>query len=214
MRLPLFYSPLPDDEALGSGQPVGLLGGASCVSPTPLILAVLNNVASSRVRLCLIAPCWPNRPARCNHPRRLSEWDRLLWHPIGKVFHQAPTFFKLHAWRLSCISSEREAFRQMLSRKCLGLKGLSHSTPVPRLLEFPFLREEILGPGCEGLSLRDIYHPSPAGVLGFRLGRCNLIPHLEHDLGDSISPFLPMSDSRPAVPTQRDFPLTRRVRVV
>jgi hypothetical protein len=25
--------------------------------------------------------------------------------------------------------------------------------------------------------------------------------------GDSISPYLPMSDSRPAVPTQRDFPL-------
>jgi hypothetical protein len=58
-RLPLCYSPLPDDEALGVGSlsasREGLLTYA--YPPTPLILAVLNKVA----RLCLIVPCWSNQ---------------------------------------------------------------------------------------------------------------------------------------------------------
>jgi hypothetical protein len=164
-------SPLTVAPPVGPTRPVGP-GPGGPLGAGLEFLAVLNKVASSRVRLCLIAPCWPNQ-AWCpvllelltDHPRGLPEWDRLLWHPIRKVFHQTPlsSSFTLGD-RLSGISSEREAFRQTLSRKCLGregvdpcflrqqvvrlqrlvretrvFSGLSHSTPVPRLLEFPFL---------------------------------------------------------------------------
>jgi hypothetical protein len=54
---------LPDDEALGvdslSVSWEGLI--AYAYPPTPLNLAVLNKAASSRIRLYLIAPCWPNQ---------------------------------------------------------------------------------------------------------------------------------------------------------
>jgi hypothetical protein len=84
----LLSSPLSDDNALGvdslSASWEGLI--AYPYPPTPLILAVLSKVASSHIRLCLIVSCWPNQACfqlLTDHPRRLPEWDRLLWHPIG-----------------------------------------------------------------------------------------------------------------------------------
>jgi hypothetical protein len=96
-RLPLCYSALLDDEVLGvdslSASWEGLI--AYEYPPTPLILAVLNDAASSRIRLCLIAPCWANQTwfpvlleLLTDHPRRLPEWDLLLWHL--KVFTTPP----------------------------------------------------------------------------------------------------------------------------
>jgi hypothetical protein len=170
-----------------------------CISPTPLILAVLNKV----VMLCLIAPCWPNQAwfpvlleLLSDHPRRLSEWDRLLGTQSGRSFTRPPlsSSFTLGDYRVfsprerlfgrryqedvlaskgvdHCFLRQQVVRLQRLVQETRVFSGLSHSTPVPRLLE-----KEILGPGCEGLSLRDIYHPSPTGVLGFMKARLVAFP--------------------------------------
>ncbi len=131
-RLPLYMSPLPDPKALAVNALAASWNGldAYAFPPTPLIQATLNKVVTSKVRLCLIAPCWPNQAwfptlleLLTDHPRRLPLWDNLLWHPIGRVFHDSPGFYKLHAWRLSGVSSDREDFQTTLSRDCLTLRG-------------------------------------------------------------------------------------------
>jgi hypothetical protein len=114
---------------LGGGQPVGLLGWHPCLCISPH--SSHPSSLEQDVRLCLIAPCWLNQ-ARfpipvllellADHSYRLAEWHHLLWHPIGKVFHETPTFFKLHAWRLCRVFPPREAFQTTLSRKYFGLK--------------------------------------------------------------------------------------------
>jgi hypothetical protein len=82
-RLPLYYSPLLDDEALGVDSLSASWEGLDTYAflPTPLILAVLNKAASCRVKLCLIGPCWPNQAwfpvlleLLTDHPRRLLDW--------------------------------------------------------------------------------------------------------------------------------------------
>jgi hypothetical protein len=116
-RLPQYMSPLPDPKALA----VNALAvswdsmNAYAFPPTPLIQAVLNKVVMDKVHLCLIAPCWPSKAwfptlleLLTDHPRRLPEWDHLLWHPIGRVYHNFPSFYKLHAWKLSGASSEQK----------------------------------------------------------------------------------------------------------
>jgi hypothetical protein len=88
-----------------------------------------NKAASSRIRFVsdcglLAKPILVSIPVELltDHPHRLPEWYRFLWHPFRRVFHKTPSFFKLHTWRLSGISSKREAFWKTLSIKCLGLK--------------------------------------------------------------------------------------------
>jgi hypothetical protein len=98
--------------------------------PTPLIQAVLSKVMMDRVRLCLIAPCWPSHAwfptlleLLTDHPRRLPEWDHLLWHPLGRVYHKSPSFYKLHAWKLLGASSEQRNFLSTLSAASPLLRG-------------------------------------------------------------------------------------------
>jgi hypothetical protein len=76
------------------------------------------------------------------HPRRLPEWDHLLWHPLGRVYHNSPSFYKLHAWKLSGASSEQNNLlrggepwtlisQSGLSTKLgLGKKGFIQSFPL------------------------------------------------------------------------------------
>ena len=131
-RLPLYMSPLPDPAAVAVDALAVPWDGLNAYAfpPTPLLQAVLNKVAISQLRLCLIAPCWPNQAwfpslmeLLMDHPRRIPPWDHLLWHPIGRVFHDSPGSYRLHAWRLSGISSDREAFRKTLSPESLVLRG-------------------------------------------------------------------------------------------
>lgn len=131
-RFPLYFSPLPDEEALGVDSLSVSWDGLSAYAfpPIPLILPVLNKVLSSQSRVVLIAPLWPNQAwfptlldLLTDHPRRLPSWDRLLWHPLGRVFHPTPDFYKLHAWRLSGFVSEREDFRRTLSAGFPSLRG-------------------------------------------------------------------------------------------
>jgi len=143
-RLPLYISPLPDEDALEVDSLAASWDGLNAYAypPISLIQHVLNKVSTSQVRVILIAPCWPNQAwfpvlleLLTDLPRRIPNWERLLWHPIGRVYHQTPSFYNLHAWRLSGMASEREAFQRRLSDRCLNLKGSLplHSTRVSGL---------------------------------------------------------------------------------
>jgi hypothetical protein len=83
---------------------------------------VLNKVMTGKVRLCLIAPCWPSHAwfptpleLLTDHPRRLPELDHLLRYPLGSVCHNSLSFYKLHAWKLLGASSEQNNFLRTLS---------------------------------------------------------------------------------------------------
>jgi hypothetical protein len=56
-------SPLPDPKALAVNALAVSWDGMNAYAfpPTPLIQAVLNKVMTDKVRLCLIAPCWPSQ---------------------------------------------------------------------------------------------------------------------------------------------------------
>ena len=138
-RLPVYYSPLPDDGALG----VDSLSvtwddlDAYAFPPVALLTPVLAKIARSRAQISLIAPYWPNQAwfpvlleLLVDHPRRLPDWTHLLWHPIGRVYHQTPEFYRLHAWRLSGVPSESEAFRKKLSKKSPDPKGVLPLCPT------------------------------------------------------------------------------------
>jgi hypothetical protein len=70
---------------------------------------------TDKVRLCLIAPCWPSQAwfptlleLLTDHPRRLPEWDHLLWHPLGRVYHNSPSFY------MKCIEGYKSAIATSL----------------------------------------------------------------------------------------------------
>jgi hypothetical protein len=65
-------------------------------------------VMMDKVHLFLIAPYWPSQAwfptlleLLTDHPRRLRVWDHLLWHPLGRGYHNSPSFYNLHAWKFS-----------------------------------------------------------------------------------------------------------------
>jgi hypothetical protein len=100
-RLPQYMSPQRDPKALAVNALAVSWDGmnAFAFAPTPLIQAMLNNVMTDKVCLYPIASCWPSEtwfPTLLElltvHPRRLPEWDHLLWHPLGRVYHNSPSF--------------------------------------------------------------------------------------------------------------------------
>jgi hypothetical protein len=138
-RLPQYMSHVPDLKALA----VNALAiswdsmNAYAFPLTPLIQAVLNKVMTDKVHLCLIAPCWPSQAWFPNilellteHPRRLPECDHLLWHPLGKVYHTSPSFYKLHTWKISGASSDENNFLRTLSAASPLLRGGEQLTPI------------------------------------------------------------------------------------
>jgi hypothetical protein len=92
-------TPLPDPKALNAVNALAVSwdGMNACAfPPTPLIQAVLNKVMMDKVRLCLIATCWPiqawfptirfvDRPPQ-GSPSGIISFDT-----------HSPSFFKLHA---------------------------------------------------------------------------------------------------------------------
>jgi hypothetical protein len=83
-RLPQYMSSLPEPKALAVNA-LAVSWDGKAFPPTPLIQAVLNKVMTDKIRLCLIAPCWPSQAwfptlleLLTDHPRRLPEWDLPL----------------------------------------------------------------------------------------------------------------------------------------
>jgi hypothetical protein len=89
------------------------------------------------VQQCLIAPCLPSQAwfptlleLLTDHPRRLPKWDHLLWHPLGRVYHNSPSFYKLHIWKLSGAFSEQNNYLKTLSAASPLFRGEEPLTPI------------------------------------------------------------------------------------
>jgi hypothetical protein len=146
-------SPLTDPKALAVNALAVSWDGMNAFAfpPTPLIQAMLNKVMTDKVRLYPITPCWPSQawfPTLLElltvHPRRLPEWDHLLWHPLGRVYHNSPSFYKLHAWKLSGASSEQNNLLRggepltLISQSGLSTKlGVGRKGFIQSFLLFP-----------------------------------------------------------------------------
>ena len=136
-RLPSYFSPVQDPQALGTDALVQDWSGmvAYAFPPLPLIRRVINKVrASSNLRLFLIAPCWPQQEwfpdlldLLTALPLELPWWPRLLKQPHLDRFHGNVPGLALHAWQLSSEASARRAFRLRL----LGGSQLPTDVPLP-----------------------------------------------------------------------------------
>ena len=99
--------------------------------PFPLVGRVIARVQeSSRVAMTLVAPLWPEKEwfadlllLLTQPPLALPCWDRLLRQPHCSLFHQGVHMLNLHAWRLSSVTSESQAFREGLLESCQGSCG-------------------------------------------------------------------------------------------
>ena len=129
-QLPLYVSPLPDPRAWKedafSFQWEGL--DLYAFPPFALIRRVLIRIRETKcVRVTLIAPKWPQADwfplllrLLVDSPRVLPLWGSLLRQPHRHLFHKSPGALHLHAWRLSSVSLEQEAFRGKLLDSCLS----------------------------------------------------------------------------------------------
>lgn len=127
-KLPVYCSLLPDPLALQEDAFLMQWDDLDVYAfpPFNLIRRVLNRVLNAqRLRMTLVAPCWPQKEwfpdllsLLVDLPRSLPTWDKLLRQPRSNRFHLNVKSLNLHAWRLSSSSSDREAFRRGLRQRC------------------------------------------------------------------------------------------------
>ena len=127
-RLPVYCSPVPDplawqvdaftvpwDDLFVYAYP-----------PIAVLRLVINRVLmSSRLRMILIAPMWPQQEwypdlldLLVEEPIELPLWRNLLRQPHTQAVHGSLVNLRLHAWMLSSESSEREDFLERLRERC------------------------------------------------------------------------------------------------
>ena len=106
--------------------------------PFPPFLLVGRVVARVRetpnLSMTLVTPLWLEKGwfadlllLLTQPPLALPRWDRLLRQPHFNRFHQCVHALNLHAWRLSSVSSESQAFREWLRLRCPVASG----SPLP-----------------------------------------------------------------------------------
>ena len=136
-QLPLYVSPVPDDQAWDTDALSINWEGLSAYAypPTILIPQVLRKVEESDCLILLIAPNWPNQawfPVLLNllveFPLVLPTHRRLLRQPQSNVYHTKPDALKLHAWLLSRNDYLRRDFLLRLRR---WPPSLSENHPFP-----------------------------------------------------------------------------------
>ena len=136
-KLPLYCSRVPDPQVVFEDvfrHPWDDLD-LYAFPPFPLVGRVIARVReSSRVAMTLVAPLWPEKEwfadlllLLTQPPLALPWWDSLLRQPHCNLFHQGVHALNLHAWRLSSVTSESQAFREGLLKSCQGV-----SDPPPR----------------------------------------------------------------------------------
>ena len=122
-KLPLYYSPVPDQQALGVDSLSHSWDNiiAYAYPPPALIPKVLEKIQTEKCTVILIAPAWPSRqwyPKLLNlltdFPRKIRSTRKLLKQPISNIFHQNPEFLQLHAWKLSGNVCEQKDFQKKL----------------------------------------------------------------------------------------------------
>ena len=83
--------------------------------------------------MTLVTPLWPEEwfadllLLLTQPPLTLPWWDSLLRQPHCNLFHQGVHALNLHAWRLSSVTFESQAFREGLLESCQGVPD-----PPPR----------------------------------------------------------------------------------
>ena len=119
-HLPLYVSSLPDQAAWKGDAFSFPWEGLDLYTfpPFALIHRVLVRVWDSQcVRITLVAPLWPQADwfpllldLLVDSSQALPSWRSLLRQPHHHLLHKSPGLLRLHAWRLSSVSSELEGF--------------------------------------------------------------------------------------------------------
>ena len=130
-KLPVYCSLLPDPLAWQEDAFLVPWDNLDVYAfpPFTLIRKTLNRVLRSQnLRMTLVAPCWQQKEwfpdllsLLVDMPRSLPHWEKLLRQPRSNRFHLRVKSLSLHAWRLSSISSETEAFRAEQRQRCRQL---------------------------------------------------------------------------------------------
>lgn len=125
-KLPLYFSPLKDDEALGEDalQQDWSNRDVYAYPPQGIIQRVLAKVRESRnMHMTLIAPLHPRAlwfpdllDLLTERPITLPLVEDLITQPMTGTPHGNLISLSLHAWRLSSKSSERRVFRDRMPR--------------------------------------------------------------------------------------------------
>ena len=110
-QLPVFVSPVPDQQALKHDALAMSWEGLSryAFPPPILIPRVLQKITTTRnLRLILVAPWWPTRlwfadlqQLTEDQPVVLPAWRNILRHPQTGLLHPNPEVWALHAWTIS-----------------------------------------------------------------------------------------------------------------
>ena len=127
-KLPLYCSLIPDPQAVFEDtfrHPWNHLD-AYAFPPFSLVDRVVARVRETpNLSMTLIAPLWPEKSwfadlllLLTQTPLALPLWDRLLHQSHFHRFHGGVCALNLHAWRLSSVSSESQAFRDELRASC------------------------------------------------------------------------------------------------
>ena len=90
--------------------------------PFAILRLVINRVLMpSQLQVTLITPMWPQQEWHSNllallveELRELPLWQNLLCQPHTQTVHDTLGQLRLHAWQLSSVPSEREAFLSLL----------------------------------------------------------------------------------------------------
>ena len=94
--------------------------------PFPLIGRVVARVRETpNLSMTLVAPLWPEKEwfadlhlLLTQSPLTLPWWDWLLRQPHFNHIHQGVHELNLHAWQISSLSSESQAFREDVLLRC------------------------------------------------------------------------------------------------
>ena len=127
-KLPLYCSLIPDPQALFEDafwHPWDNLD-TYAFPPFQLVESVVARVRETpNLSMTLVAPLWPEKAwfaelllFLTQPPLVLPLWNRLLRRPHFHRFHGGVHALNLHAWRLSSVSSESQAFREELRSNC------------------------------------------------------------------------------------------------
>jgi hypothetical protein len=132
-QLPTFCSWRQDPGALATDALsiswVGLI--AYAYPPLALLLRVLNKIEEEGCKVILIAPVWPRRhwyvrllQLLCESPILLPDKGNLLTQHNNRMWHPNPQLFKLAAWPLSGVLTDRKAFLEPLPSSSLNQSDL------------------------------------------------------------------------------------------
>ena len=130
-KLPLYVSPVPDQEAWAedalSLNWTGLIGYA--YPPQTIIPKVLDKILQEKCQIILIAPAWPTQSwfnllldLSIENPLRLPIKSDLFKQTDKPFFHSNPAHLKLHAWRLQGGSCKTKDFQRKLPTESWDLK--------------------------------------------------------------------------------------------